>query len=475
MGGDFMGSDSCNRPDRKKIKIGTDGETIDTTAVKDGEDLLVPVKTLEKLIKGTIRLEEGTGNIYIDEHKDQAIRLPEDIKKRVWDAIDKKEESIREACNFIYDHPELGDEEIKASALLTERLKEYGFTVTKGLKGKCPETGEERDLMTAFEAVYDSGLQGPTLAVMLEYDALPMGHGCGHNLIAASGLAAAVGIASLMDQLTGRLVVFGTPAEEGGKLGGKVPMIEAGYFDEVDIAMITHGGDRWDTGSPWLAVKSTTVTFKGTPAHAAAAPHLGRSALDALVLAYQGIEMLREHTRDDTRIHGIVKNGGAASNIVPEEAQAQYSVRSLDNGYLEELQERMDDIAKGAALACGCEVDIKWSYGYRAPINVPFLDDLVLDQARTLDIEPVKPWTALASSDLGNVGERLPTVNLWFAAAPWGAELHTKEFLEASRTHSALQAALKAGKALALSGVSLLHEPKRVEKVKEEFAKIRGK
>jgi amidohydrolase len=471
-----MGSDSCNRPDLKRVRIVTEKKTIEADVVFDGHDILVPLTRLEEIFEHHFILDNGAGTISIqpltsNRHGLDLVPGIDEILK----AVDMHLSLLTNVSADIFSNPEVGDQEYFASTMLADILRDAGFSVRHGLEGVKPLTGEKVQLKTAFKATMEGSCPGPTLAFMLEYDALPMGHGCGHNLIAVSGLAAALGLAGIMDRLPGQLVVMGTPAEEGGVLGGKIPLLHGGHFNGIDIAMITHGGDRWDTGSPWLAVKSATFTYKGIPAHAAAAPHQGRSALDALVLAYQGIEMLREHVRQGTRIHGIIRKGGAASNIVPEEAVATYSVRSLDNAYLLELMERIEQVAKGAAMACGCTVDIQWGYGYRSPVNVPMLDEMVLGLADALGAAPIKPWTALASSDLGNVGEMLPTVNLWFAAAPPGIELHTQEFMEAAGSPAGLQAAILAGKVLAASAARLMSHPDEVTKIKIQFEELKNK
>ncbi len=467
-------SDSCNRPDLKQVVLRFGSETIETQVIQEGDELLLPVDVLARILGISVELDPGLGMVTLGKKTDEAGSLSEALQAEIRRAITEKAHLISQANRTIYEHPETGDHEVTAAAILADQLESWGFTVTRGLPGRKPGSGEDIFLPTAFKAERIGCGSGPTVAIMLEYDALPMGHGCGHNLIAAAGLAAAAGLESVMDRLPGRLLVLGTPAEEGGVLGGKVPMLEAGHFADVDVAMITHGGDRWDTGSPWLAVRSVAMDFKGIPAHAAAAPHKGRSALDALVLTYHGIEMMREHVREDARIHGIVTNGGAASNIVPEAASATYAVRSLDNAYLNELMERIDNVAKGAALASGCTVETRWSYGYRAPVNVPRLDEKVLAYARLLGAGPVAPWTSLASSDLGNVGEVLPTVNLWFAAAPLGTQLHTHEFLAAAGTDEAFAAAIQAGTALALAGAELLGDPAEVARIQKDFAAQKG-
>ncbi len=435
----------------------------------DGE-IYVPETELALLFGGQVTWEEATGAPAAGQACGALSALPPAAAA----ALDAATTRLGEIARFICANPERGNTEVQAAAMLTGELEKHGFAVERGLPGVMAKTGEAVHLATAFKAVKEGNGPGPTIGIMLEYDALPMGHGCGHNLIAVAGLGAALGLSAVMADCPGRLLVFGTPAEDGGPMGGKIPMLGAGLFEGVDIALISHGGDRWDTGSLWLGTKSANFTFRGAPAHAAAAPHQGRSALDAVVLMFAGIEMMREHVRTDTRLHGIITKGGTASNIVPEEAQATVGVRSLDNEYLKELCVRVENVAKGAALATGCRLDIDWFFSYSPTINVPALDKMVLDNARQLGAAPMARWTTLASSDLGDVGQVIPTVNLWFAVAPTGTELHTHEFLQASSSQAGIDAAVLAARVLAASGYQLLNQPELVQQIQAEYKEIKS-
>lgn len=457
--------------ERNKVKVlGLNGEARE--AIRQDETVYLPAAAAEELFGGKVRHDAAAGAVYFAS-KAEGSPAAAELPPAVTAAVDAAAGRLREIALFLHANPETGNQEFRAAEILTGELSRHGFTVEKGLSGIRPLKGETVRLDTAFKATLEGKKDGPVIAIMLEYDALPMGHACGHNLIAVAGLGAALGLSRVMGDLPGMLVVLGTPAEDGGMLGGKIPLLGAGHFDGVDIALITHGGDRWDTGAEWLAVKSTVITFTGVPAHAAGAPHQGRSAVDAAVLFLSGVEMLREHVRPGTRLHGIITEGGLASNIVPEKAVVRLGARSLDNAYLRELMDRIDAIAKGAALAAGCEVYSQWNYGYSSPVNVPPLDELVLNNARKLGAEGIKKWAALASSDLGDVGQVIPTANLWFKVAPEGTELHTREFLQAAAGEAGVKAAVLAAKTLAVSAYQLLTGPELVAEITGRFRQLK--
>jgi amidohydrolase len=412
-----------------------------------------------------------------------AVNLDVDEKKADWHGLDTKlrdqllsnlgsyRESLSTLNKHIYQNPELGNEEYCAADNIIRFLTDLGLVVEKDLAGIHPQSGEQITLETAFKAVKLGKGEGPVITIMLEYDALPMGHACGHNLIAVSGLAAACALVSMLDQWKGELRIIGTPAEEGGVYGGKIPLLAAGHFAGSDIVLITHPGDRWDTGADFLAISGGRFTFTGVPSHASAAPEEGISALDAAMLAYTGIENLREHVRTDARIHGIIKEGGEAANIVPARASLSYAVRALDQPYVEELKEKMERCVRAGGDAVGAKADIHWSFGYSAPINIPLLDDLVRDLAVAEKIPGIKKWEALGSSDLGNVGYEIPTCNLWFQIAPEGVLPHTHEFMKAAGSESGFEAALLAGCVLAMAAAVLYQNPERIEGIQADFSR----
>ena len=241
-----------------------------------------------------------------------------------------------------HDDPELAFEEHRSAALLCDRLEAGGFTVERGA-GNLP---------TAFRAEMRGAADGPTIAILAEYDALPgIGHACGHNLIAAASIGAGLAVASAMAELPGRILVVGTPAEERGD--GKLVLESNGVFAGVDATMMVHPSAYTMVARPSLALTELTVEFMGKTAHAAAAPEAGISALEALLLTFNNINSLRLHLRPDARVHGIITHGGTASNIIPEYAAAEFSVRAAQRGYLEEVLRRVIACAEGAAASTG--------------------------------------------------------------------------------------------------------------------------
>ena len=257
--------------------------------------------------------------------------------------LDQERASLLDLSHRIHAHPEVRFEEVQAAAWLTEALEARGFAVERGVGG----------LPTAFRARLEGRGPGPTVAVLCEYDALPgLGHACGHNVIATMGAGAGFALAPLMGDFDGTLLVLGTPAEEGG--GGKVTLLEAGVFDGVDAAIMIHPYKSSHPSMGTLASTKWDVAFHGVPAHAAMAPHKGRNALDAVRLAFAGIDALRQQVRDDVRMHAIVTDGGAAANIIPETASMNAVARARDARYLfDDLVPRLENVFEGAALMTG--------------------------------------------------------------------------------------------------------------------------
>lgn len=280
-------------------------------------------------------------------------------EQKIIAAIDAANSGCRVVSEKIFEWKELGQQEFKSSALLMEELKKYGFKVAGDLKVPV-DLIKDGVAKTAFRAEMNGKGPGPTVAIMLEYDALPNGHSCGHNLIAISGLLAAAGLARVMAETPGRVVVIGTPDEERGSLGGgKIALLEGGYFEGSDVVLITHPGNRWSLDQRSLAIKRAIFTFKGKAAHAAAAPHQGINALRAVILTFNGVDMLREHLRQDVRIHSIITKGGDRVNIVPELAQAEFAARAMDTGTMEDAYKKVVNCARGAEIATGAKLEFK--------------------------------------------------------------------------------------------------------------------
>ncbi|MCU0601485.1 MAG: M20 family metallopeptidase [Desulfobacterales bacterium] len=398
--------------------------------------------------------------------------------KKITAAIDEASQSCRGVSRQIWEFKEPGQQEFKSSALLKEELAKLGYKVTGDLK--VPEDlVKDGVAKTAFKAEMAGKGPGPTVTIMLEYDALAIGHACGHNLIATSGLMAAAGLAKVMKETPGRVFVIGTPDEERGSMGGgKVALLEGGHFDGSDVVFITHVSDRWSLDQRLLAMKRANFTFKGKSAHAAAAPHKGINALRGVLLTFNCVDQLREHLRQDVRIHGIVAKGGGPVNIVPELAQAEFACRALDTATMEDAYGKIVKCAQAGELGTGTTLEFKAPrVALKAAIVVPALLDAVQANLKGLGIpaNQFKDFDELASSDLGMVSYSYPTVNLWFKIAPDGTALHSDALREAANTDDAWKATVTAGKAVALSAYEMLTKPERLKAVQDGFKEAKAK
>ncbi|MFL2945384.1 MAG: amidohydrolase [Parvibaculales bacterium] len=274
----------------------------------------------------------------------------EALKKQACVTIDDMSDALISASRAIHSKPELAFEEHFAHGLLTDRVEEAGLPVERGACG----------LDTAFISSF--GDTGVEVGILSEYDALPgIGHACGHNIIATSGLGAALALSKLGAALPGRVRYLGTPAEEAG--GGKEIMAQHGAFDGLDAAMMVHPAGVNLVTMPSVAMNEVRVTFTGKAAHASAMPFAGVNALDALVSSYQSIAQLRQHIRQNERIHGIFNEAGLAPNIVPDRAVGTFYVRAADGMALADLKKRVKNCFEAGALASGCEVEIQWALG----------------------------------------------------------------------------------------------------------------
>ncbi|POS70535.1 hypothetical protein DHEL01_v211073 [Diaporthe helianthi] len=378
----------------------------------------------------------------------------------------------------IHDNPELGYEEYKAHALLTSFL-----TSKKGWKVTTSAYGMD----TAWVAVYDSGERGPVVSLNVEMDALPgMGHACGHNLIATASLAGGLAIAELMEreQLQGKLVLFGTPAEEGG--GGKIRLLEAGAYrdHDVDVSLISHPGSLHDSA----LVHTTGYTrfkaeFFGREAHAATSPWLGINALDALVIAYNGLSVLRQQTMPGDIIQGYISDGGTAPQVIPAYAAGIFVVRANSPSYLhapsrlQQLREKVEACFRAGAEATGAELKITVEEAYAE--HVP---------NRVLAASYAKYWNVLdppnvgsvqqdihigASTDQGDVSHAMPSLNASFSImpGPGGGGPHTPGFEKASGTKDAFHRCLRTGKALAGTAVEILATKGLLDEVMDQWKK----
>ncbi|MEK7862006.1 MAG: amidohydrolase, partial [Chloroflexota bacterium] len=265
------------------------------------------------------------------------------LRTRALGAIEERRDALIELSLAIHDTPELGFQERHAAARLTSFLEGDGFHVTHAYCG----------IETAYRADAQGKAPGPRVALLAEYDALAdLGHGCGHNLIAMIGVAAAVAVREVMADLPGSISAIGTPAEEGG--GGKVALLRAGGFDDVDAAMMIHPTTgRSLAGRHSLASNRVVVEYVGRAAHAASQPDQGINALDAMIQLFNGVNAMRQQLRSDARVHGIIAKGGSAPNVIPEHTVGRFSVRALDRRYQQEGLKRFIACAMGAATATG--------------------------------------------------------------------------------------------------------------------------
>jgi amidohydrolase len=398
--------------------------------------------------------------------------------QRIIAAIDSASASCRVVSDKIFEFKELGQQEFKSSALLMEELRKYGFKVTGDLKVPA-DLIKDGVAKTAFRAELTGKGPGPTITIMLEYDALPNGHSCGHNLIATSGLLAAAGLAKVMGETPGRVLVIGTPDEERGSLGGgKIALLEGGHFEGSDVVLITHPGNRWSLDQRSLAIKRAIFTFKGKAAHAAASPHKGINALRAVILTFNSVDMLREHLRQDVRIHAIITKGGDRVNVVPDLAQAEFAVRAMDTATMEETYKKVVNCARGAELATGAMLDFKEPRSFvKAPISVSPLNRLVAEKLKTLGVQEkdIKSKEDFGSSDLGNVAHAYPTVNVVFKIAPDGTAGHSDAMREAAASEEGWKATVVTAKSLALTAYDLLTNPAKTEEIQDQFKGLKAK
>ncbi len=386
------------------------------------------------------------------------------LKDRAAARIDAAAADLDALALSIHDHPELAFAERFAAAAIVDYLAAQGLPVTRAAGG----------IETAFVSETRSGA-GPTVAICSEYDALPgIGHGCGHNLIAVSGVGAYLGVAAVAKDLKGTVRLIGTPAEEGG--GGKVKLHAAGIFDGVDAAMMFHPADADVLDPLMVSLRVLDVEFRGKAAHAAASPYAGVNALDALMLGWSAMSALRQLVRSDSRIHGIITDGGQATNIIPERAAARIVVRAADPTYLGDLRRRVLLCFEGAATATGCLLRHEWGEAMdmvttNGPIAAAFGEN-----ARALgrELGPRRPGETSGSTDMGNISSLIPSIHPFLSVThdriPW----HSREFAAAARTPLALETMRIAAKALAFTAIDLLARPDLIKAAKAAFTPARA-
>jgi amidohydrolase len=379
----------------------------------------------------------------------------ENAKKKVCELVDGFRKDLVELSNNIHENPETKMVEHRACEWLTAWLKEKGFEIETGIAG----------LDTAFRARFSTG-QGPRIAFMAEYDALPeIGHACGHNLICTGVLGAAAALSHVKD-VPMTIEVLGTPGEEGG--GGKVIMAEAGSFDDLDVALMWHPSNKNEVGEQMIGVKEFIVEFKGKAVHAAAEPEKGINALDAVIHVFNSINALRQHVTDDVRMHGVITHGGTKPNIIPEHASCEWFIRAQDEKYLEEIEEKFRAIVKGAEHSTGAIATVKTGSKYRPrKMNLPLIKSLQ-ENLKTLGIDAPGPISKKGniSSDFGDVSQIVPSAHPFLKIVD-GTTYHTREFATASASDLAHGIMIVAAKALAMTALDVVLKPGLLEKIKE--------
>jgi amidohydrolase len=369
----------------------------------------------------------------------------------------------------LHAHPELAFQEHRAAGWIAECLEAEGHVVERALGG----------VQTAFRARI-GGAGRPHVAILAEYDALPeIGHACGHNLIAAGALGGFLALGRVLRQLPagqlGRIDLLGTPAEEGG--GGKIRLLEAGVFAGVDAAMMYHPFDRDVLTNPALATTKLVFSFRGAPAHAAIAPWDGQSALTACLETFRLIDAQRVHLRDGVRVHGIVTDGGQAVNVIPERAECVFQLRAPELGELRRVRAIAERCARGAALACGVEVQISERQGYQSLRN-NFTLARRFGAALTELGRPAReadPSAGAGSTDMGDVSQVVPSIHPYLAICDQGHALcHQHAFAECARSQRGHDTAAVAAKALARTTADLLEDTALLAAVRAEFAQALG-
>ncbi|MGY1602088.1 M20 family metallopeptidase [Geodermatophilus sp. SYSU D00815] len=390
---------------------------------------------------------------------------PEELLARAEQAVEAARADLLELSHDLHAHPEEGYAEHRSVRAVAALLGRHGIAAEVGVHG----------LETALRAATSAG-DGPTVAVLAEYDALPgIGHGCGHNVICSAAVGAFLGLHAVLaaGAVGGTALLLGTPAEEGG--GGKELMARDGAFDGVDAVVMLHPFSYDAAVQPFLGRRQLQVTYTGIAAHASAQPFMGRNALDAVVAGYQGVAMLRQHLPDTDRVHGVITDGGQRPNVVPETASALYYVRSATPETLADLSQRMEAIAAAAAAMTGCGYELTWD---ELPAYLPIRANLELAarwtrhqarRGRTALPPGVTPASLAGSTDLGNVSVRVPSIHPMIAIAGPETSMHTSEFAAAAASAEGDRAVLDGAVGLALTALDVLADPELLAAVTAEF------
>ena len=390
-----------------------------------------------------------------------------ELKNQISQFIDTNAKIYQDISLAIHAKPEVSDFEYFASQTLSEQLKKEGFEI------ELPAAGHR----TGFAATYKSNKPGPTVVFLAEYDALAgLGHGCGHNVFGATSSLAGAALKSVVDQIGGEVRVYGTPGEEGGQNGSaKGSFVKKGYLKDVDFALCTHPGSSPEDGLSTrnYACAPVDIEFWGKPAHAAGCPQDGINALDAQILTYAAIGVLRQQLTDRIRIHGVIVEGGTAPNVIPEYTKAKYYIRAADIDTLHELYEKVENIVKGSALQTGCTSSMKlYQNLVENMVLTPSLDAIYEKYITELGntVKHVEDVVMPGSSDVGNISQVVPTIQPHISITDVQIAGHSQDMVNASCSQKAMDAIVKVAKALAFTALELFENPEELVKVKEDHA-----
>ena len=389
-------------------------------------------------------------------------------KERVSKIVDRLAPELRKLALDIHDNPELGLQEYKACAWQKELLGRYGFAIEENF---C-------DIETSYKAVYKGRKPGPKIAFLAEYDALPeLGHGCGHNLIAMVSVGCGIACREFADEYGAQIDVIGTPAEETA--GTKVPMSAKGVFDGYDAVMMAHPAFANAESINTIAMDAYKIEFFGRPAHAAAAPHEGINALDAMINFFNLVNAMRQQTKPDARIHGIITDGGKAANVIPDYTAANFYIRANRVADVKKLAERVRNCAAGAALGTGCTYKMEYNEeNFKDTCTNKALNNLAVDNIQPFLSEPIYRLGdihAPGSSDLGDVSYEAPAIQVIFKIGEYPNPMgggHTPEMAAAAGSEYGINNGLNFVKGLVMSAIELMTKPETLAAVKEEFSHV---
>ncbi|MGM9534673.1 MAG: M20 family metallopeptidase [Intestinibacter sp.] len=378
------------------------------------------------------------------------------MKQKIFNKIENIKEEIISLSMDIYNNPEIAMEEFKTSEKLCKYLENKSFEVERSIGG----------METAFKASKKNG-EGPRIVFIAEYDALAYGHACGHHLICTMSLAAAIGLSEALDEYPGEICVIGTPAEEIGE--GKPRLIENGVFDGYDVAMMIHPDGVTVLQPDEVNVGGYDFTFTGKTSHAGQLPYEGVNALDAIVLFYNNISVLRQQLRDGTRIHGIITNGGDVVNSIPDRCTVRYEIRHIDLNYYNEVLQKVIRCAQAASLATGCALE--YNSFERTCLNLKKntpLMKIFKTHMEEFGIYEEGSYSG-GASDIGDLSHKMPVLQPLVVFSEDRSSVHTKEFLEASITDFAKERLITGSKIMALTGFDILTDKNLLNEIKEEF------